>query len=77
MILLYIITSILYLIMTYSVLLLYYKYRKDYEDLLDRIVGFEKKEVKDIYEIKKDFAEYKQNRDEVEIMACKKGKRKR
>ena len=76
MILLYIITSILYLLMMFFVISLYYKYHKDYEDLLDRIVGFEKKEVKDIYEIKKDFAEYKQNRDEVEIMACK-GKRKR
>ena len=76
MILLYIITSILYLLMMFFVISLYYKYHKDYEDLLDRIVGFEKKEVKDIYEIKKDFAEYKQNRDEVEIMACK-GKRKK
>lgn len=78
MILLFIITSILYLIMMFFVITLYYTYRKDIEDLLDRIAGFEKKEVKDIYEIKKDFAEYKQNRDEVEIMACKgKGKRKR
>ena len=76
MIILFIITSILYLLMMFFVISLYYKYRKDYEDLLDRIVGFEKKEVKDVYEIKKDFAEYKQKRDEVEIMACK-GKRKR
>lgn len=76
MILLYIITSILYLIMMFFVISLYYKYCKDYEDLLDRILGFEKKEIKDIYEIKKDFAEYKQNRDEVEIMGCK-GKRKK
>lgn len=76
MILLYIITSILYLIMMFFVILLYYKYYEDYKELSDRILGLEKRHVNDIYLIKKDFAEYKQNRDEVEIMGCK-GKRKR
>lgn len=76
MIILFIITSILYLIMLFFVISLYYIYHKDYEDLLNRIAGFEKKEVKDVYELKKLLAEYQSRKDEVEIMACK-GKRKR
>lgn len=76
MIILFIITSVLYLIMMFFVISLYYIYHKDYEELSDRILGLEKRHVKDIYEIKKGFAEYKQTRDEVEIMACK-GKRKK
>lgn len=51
MILLFIITSILYLLMVYSVLSLYYKYRKDYEELEKRNLQFEKR----IEEFKKDY----------------------
>lgn len=44
MILLFIITSILYLIMIYAVLSLYYKYRKDIEELENRCLQLEKRD---------------------------------
>lgn len=43
MILLFIITSILYLIMIYAVLSLYYKYRKDIEEIENRCLQLEKR----------------------------------
>ena len=43
MLLMFIITSILYVIMIYAVLSLYYKYRKDIEEIENRIQQFEKR----------------------------------
>lgn len=42
MLLLFIITSILYLIMIYAVLSLYYRYRKDIEEIENRCLQLEK-----------------------------------
>ena len=44
MILLFIITSVLYLLMVGFVLYLYYTYRKDYEDLDKRVLELEKRD---------------------------------
>ena len=54
MILLFIITSILYLILTYLVLSLYYKYRKDIEELENRCLQLEKRLPSKIYNDIKD-----------------------
>lgn len=51
MIILFIITSVLYLLMVGFVITLYYTYRKDYEELEKRNLEFEKR----IEEFKKDY----------------------
>lgn len=60
MILLFIITSILYLILTYLVLSLYYRYRKDIEEVENRLLQIEKRLILP--------------KKEGDIMACKKGR---
>ena len=90
MLLLFIITSILYLILTYLVLSLYYRYRKDIEEIENRLLQFEKRVVKGdkdceigyIYhdeQINEIFTILKselkiKNIKEVSDMACRKGR---
>ena len=90
MILLFIITSILYLIMMFFVITLYYTYRKDIEELENRMLQFEKrvpsklyKDIKDDKELQELIKQRKELMDKAFIfkdgdktMACK-GKRKR
>ena len=84
MILLFIITSILYLIMMFFVITLYYTYRKDYEELENRVLHLEKKQNEDLKyykhlcsEVFDEIVDLKEKVLEVEkLMACK-GKRKR
>lgn len=84
MILLFIITSILYLIMMFFVITLYYTYRKDYEELENRLLHLEKKQNEDLKyykhlcsEVFDEIVNLKEKVLEVEkLMACK-GKRKR
>lgn len=86
-----IIASILYLIMIYSVLSLYYTYRKDIEELENRMLQLEKripnkiyKDIKDDKELLELIRQHKELMDKAFIfkegdnkeMACK-GKRKR
>ena len=67
MILLFIIVSILYLIMIYAVLSLYYKYRKDIEEIEKRLLQLEKR----IEEIKHyTYQEYKTMRNTLENDFC-------
>ena len=76
MILLFIITSILYLIMIYSVLSLYYKYRKDYEELEKRLLELEKRDNLNTKYVTNCFMELYDmiNDKEGDNMACKKGR---
>ena len=84
MILLFIITSILYLIMMFFVITLYYTYRKDIEELENRVLQLEKKQNEDLKyykhlcsEVFDEIVDLKEKVLEVEkLMACK-GKRKR
>ena len=90
MLLMFILTSILYLIMIYSVLSLYYKYRKDYEEIENRLLQLEKSVTKINKDIKIGY-EYQENqieeiflilKNEINLpskdgdncMACKKGR---
>lgn len=84
MILLFIITSILYLIMMFFVITLYYTYRKDIEELENRLLQLEKKQNEDLKyyknlcgEVFNEIVDLKEKVLEVEkLMACK-GKRKK
>lgn len=60
MLILFIITSVLYLLMVGFVITLYYTYRKDYEELENRLLQFEKK--------------INIQSKEGDTMACKKGR---
>lgn len=67
MLILFIITSILYLLLTYFVISLYYTYRKDYEELENRLLQLEKR----IEEIKHyTYQEYKTMRNTLENEFC-------
>ena len=89
MIIVFIICAILYLIMIYAVISLYYTYRKDIEELENRILQLEKRVSNKIYKDIKDDKELlelvKQHKELMEkafvfkdgdSMACK-GKRKK
>ena len=85
MILLFIITSILYLIMMFFVITLYYTYRKDIEELESGLLHLEKKQNEDLKyykhlcsEVFDEIVDLKEKVLEVEkLMACKRGKRKK
>ena len=77
MTLLFIITSILYLLMVFFVLSLYYNIRKFKEELEDRLLQYEKRETNNIKYTHNCFLELYDMINEKEgddIMACKKGK---
>lgn len=89
MIIVFIICVILYLIMIYGVISLYYTYRKDYEELENRLLQLEKrvpsklyKDIKDDKELQELVRQHKELMNNVFIfkdgdnMACK-GKRKK
>ena len=90
MIIVFIICAILYLIMIYAVLSLYYTYRKDIEELENRILQLEKrvpsklyKDIKDDKELQELVKQHKELMNSVFIfkegdktMACK-GKKKK
>lgn len=76
MILLFIITSILYLLMIGFVLYLYYTYRKDYEELEKRLLELEKRDNLNTKYFTNCFMELYEmiNEKEGDNMACKKGR---
>lgn len=89
MIIVFIICGILYLIMIYSVISLYYTYRKDIEEIENRLLQLEKripskiyKDIKDDKELQELIKQHKELMNSVFIlkegdsMACK-GKRKK
>ena len=89
MIIVYIICSILYLIMIYAVISLYYTYRKDIEELDNRLLQLEKrvpsklyKDIKDDKELQELVKQHKELMEKAFVfkdgdnMACK-GKRKK
>ena len=89
MILLFIITSVLYLIMMFFVITLYYTYRKDIEELENRILQIEKRLPNKLYkeindkELKELVKQHQELMDKAFIfkegdntMACK-GKKKK
>ena len=85
MILLFIITSVLYLLMVGFVITLYYTYRKDYEELEKRLIEIEKRDTMNTKYITNCFMELydmineKQDKKNIpskegDNMACKKGR---
>ena len=85
MIILFIITSILYLIMIGFVISLYYTYRKDIDEVENRLLQLEKQinlerqfnrnMYNDFYDIISDIEDKKNNTNkEGDKMACKKGR---
>lgn len=74
MIILFIIVSILYLLLVFFVISLYYSYRKDIEELENRLLQLEKRVIDNSKNLQRQIIDINNREMGVSDMACKKGR---